>query len=146
MQPHNAIALESLSHSIRCTLSSMSELEGSEALPHKSPRLQCAQLTAQGWPPLLFIAPRTNIAVTPSLGEFSQRPDAPVELTIRAAPCPIALCCPHVLHIQPRPPNPPMVTARQRSNTMTGRAPRNDRTRQFQRPVTVQRGSRELLS
>jgi hypothetical protein len=75
----------------------MSELEGSQALPHKTPRPKCAQLTAQGWPPLLFIAPRTNMAVTPSLGEFSHQPDEPVELTGRAATRPIALRCPRGL-------------------------------------------------
>jgi hypothetical protein len=32
----------------------------------------------------LFIAPRTNMDITPSLGEFSDRPDAPIELTGRA--------------------------------------------------------------
>jgi hypothetical protein len=39
----------------------------------------------------IFIAPRTNMVVTPSLGVFSDRPDAPVELTERAAMRPIAL-------------------------------------------------------
>jgi hypothetical protein len=46
MQSHNAIALESLSHLIRWTLSSMSELEGSQAPQHKPLRLKCAQLPA----------------------------------------------------------------------------------------------------
>jgi hypothetical protein len=45
----------------------------------------------------LFIAPRTNMVVTPSLGEYSDRPDASVELTGHAAPRPIALRRPHGL-------------------------------------------------
>jgi hypothetical protein len=51
-----------------------------------------------------------------------QRPDTLVELTERAAPRPIVLRCPRVLRIQPRPPDPPTITARQRSNAMIGRA------------------------
>jgi hypothetical protein len=53
----------------------MSELEGSQAHLHKPPKLKGAQLTAQGWPPLLFIAPQTNIAVGPFTGRISGRPD-----------------------------------------------------------------------
>jgi hypothetical protein len=75
----------------------MSELEGFQAPQHKPLRLNCAQLIAQGRPLLLFIALRTNMAVTPSLGEFLHRPDAPIELTGRAATCSIALCRPHGL-------------------------------------------------
>jgi hypothetical protein len=61
----------------------------------------------------LFIAPRTNMTITSSLGEFSDRPDAPVELTGRAAPRPIALCRPRV---------PPCSTLNVRSQRSTQRS------------------------
>jgi hypothetical protein len=53
--------------------------------------------TSQGRPPLLFITPQTNIAVAPSLGVFSYRPDAPVELIGRTAPRSVTLRPPRVL-------------------------------------------------
>jgi hypothetical protein len=73
------------------TLSSMSELEGSQAHLHKPPKLKGAQLTTQGQPPLLFIAPTNEYGRYLFTGRISHRPDAPVELTGRAAPRPIAL-------------------------------------------------------
>jgi hypothetical protein len=51
------------------TLASTSELESSQAHLHKPPRLKGAQRLAQGWLRLLFITPRINRSVTPSLGK-----------------------------------------------------------------------------
>jgi hypothetical protein len=64
----------------------MSELKGFQAHLHRPPKLKGAQLTAQGRPPLLFIAPQTNIAVSPFTGHFLVAPDASVARAIDAAP------------------------------------------------------------
>ena len=57
-----------LTRNLDRTLASTSELEGIQAYLHKPPRLKGAQQPTQGQPPLLFIAPRAKLAVTPSLG------------------------------------------------------------------------------
>jgi hypothetical protein len=72
----------------------------------------------------LFIAPRTNMAVTPSLGDFSDRPDTPVELTGRATTRPIALCCPRGLPDS-------TATARSSNGHCAPTVKRDDRTHRF---------------
>jgi hypothetical protein len=162
MQSSRCNALESVTHSIGWSLSSSSELEGSQALPHKPPRSKCAQLTAQWWPSLLFIAPWMNRAVTPSLGKISHRPDALVELTGRAATRPIALRHPRGLpystttawssngHCAPmvkRDDQTRHFSDQTRRCAHHPRAQRHDRTRSTQRPnATVPASSCSLES
>jgi hypothetical protein len=72
----------------------------------------------------LFIAPRTNMVVTPSLGEYSDRLDAPVELTGHATPRPIALRRPRGLLDS-------TATARSSNGHCTPTVKRDDRTHNF---------------
>jgi hypothetical protein len=96
MQPHNAIALESLTQLLIHNLASTSELEAFQTKHTQGQHIPKVLSYCQGRPPLLFITPWSNIAVTPSLGKFLHRPDASVELTGRAAPRPITHSHPRV--------------------------------------------------
>jgi hypothetical protein len=70
MQPHDAIALESLTRLLIRNLASTSELEASQTKHTQGQHIPKVLSHCQGWPPLLFITPRSNRAVTPSLGVF----------------------------------------------------------------------------
>jgi hypothetical protein len=70
MQPHNAILLESLTRLLIRNLASTSELEASQTKDTQGQHIPKVLSPSQGWPPLLFITPRSNIIVTPSLGVF----------------------------------------------------------------------------
>jgi hypothetical protein len=70
MQPHNAIALESLTRLLIRNLASTSELEAFQTKHTQGQHIPKVLNPSQGWPPLLFITPQSNIAVTPSLGVF----------------------------------------------------------------------------
>jgi hypothetical protein len=80
----------------------------------------------------LFITPQTNMAVTPSLGDFSDRPDAPVELTGRAATRPIALRRPRGL-------SDSTATARSSNGHCAPTVKRDDRTRRCAHHPRAQR-------
>ena len=58
------------------TLASTSELEGSQALLHKPPRLKGAQQLAQGRLVLGFIAPKQIEPLYPFTGHSAHQPDA----------------------------------------------------------------------
>jgi hypothetical protein len=81
------------------------------------------------------------MVVTPSLGEFSDRPNAPVELTGRVAPRSIALCRPRVPPCST--PNIQSQWSTQRFNSQTSDRTRcsTDRTRYTRCLVRVQYGS-----
>jgi hypothetical protein len=70
MQSSWCNALESLSHSIRRTLVKHEWVRGLPSTTTKPPRLKCAQQPTKDRTPLLFIAPRSNRAITPSLGNL----------------------------------------------------------------------------
>jgi hypothetical protein len=88
MQPHNAIALESHSHSIRWSLSSVCELEGFRAHLHKLPKLKSAQQLAQGRAPPLFIAHKPNRAVGAFELHSAWSPDSNVRASDKGWWCP----------------------------------------------------------
>jgi hypothetical protein len=70
MQPHDAIALESLTRLLIRNLASTSELEASQTKHTQGKHIPKVLSNSQGRSPLLFITPRSNIAVTPSLDVF----------------------------------------------------------------------------
>jgi hypothetical protein len=70
MQPHDTIALESLTRLLIRNLASTNELEAPQTKHTQGQHIPKVLGTCQGRPPLLFITPRTNKAVTPSLGNF----------------------------------------------------------------------------
>jgi hypothetical protein len=70
MQPHDAIALESLTHLLIRNLASTSELEASQTKHTQGQHIPKVLSNSQGWPSLLFTTPQSNIVVTSSLGVF----------------------------------------------------------------------------
>jgi hypothetical protein len=70
MQPHDAIALESLTRLLIRNLASTSELEASQTKHTQGQHIPKVLSDSQGQPPLLFITPRLNRAVIPLLGNF----------------------------------------------------------------------------
>jgi hypothetical protein len=70
MQPHDAIALESLTRLLIRNLASTSELEASQTKHTQGQHIPKVLSHSQGQPPFLFITPRSNRVVTPLLGVF----------------------------------------------------------------------------
>jgi hypothetical protein len=65
MQPHDAIALESLTRLLIRNLASISELEASQTKHTQGQHISKVLSNCQGPPPLLFITLRSNRVIIP---------------------------------------------------------------------------------